>query len=259
MEETSYPDVNRTVMERWAVRNNIEPAQIERILVGLSGSTGARVLDATAYDQKPTFRFPDLRAIPFWDHGEFTWAAAIEAAAQQIRSEYLEFVSMHGQQQRKSTRVRKGNWSVYPLTRIGQYNTAMGAHFPHTVEALRQVPGALSCGMTYFSTIAPTTHILPHCGFTNAHLRCHLTLSTSEGCRIRVGEQVRTWQDGRLMIFDDTFEHEVWNDSDNSRTVLLFDIFHPDLSVLEMRALEYMAGLWRRAISVRGLASLVAA
>lgn len=78
--------------------------------------------------------------------------------------------------------------------------------------------------------LAPRTHIRRHCGPTNARLRLHLGLVVPDGCSIRVGDEVRTWVEGRCLLFDDSFEHEVRNDTDRARVVLLLRFFHPDLA-----------------------------
>lgn len=60
-------------------------------------------------------------------------------------------------------------------------------------------------------------------------LRCHLPLVVPAGgsCAIRVGNETRQWKEGELMIFDDSFEHEAWNNSGEDRIVLMFDIPNP--------------------------------
>lgn len=81
-----------------------------------------------------------------------------------------------------------------------------------------------------FSLLAPQTHIPAHTGINNARLVCHLPLIVPEGCWFRVGSQIRKWEPGKLLIFDDTVEHEAMNPSDQLRVVLIFDVWHPALS-----------------------------
>ena len=90
-----------------------------------------------------------------------------------------------------------------------------------------------------FSLLKAGSRILPHTGMFNTRLVCHLPLMIPEGCRFRVGNEVREWQEGRLLIFDDTIEHEAWNDSNEDRVVLIFDIWRPELS--EQERLELTA------------------
>ena len=77
----------------------------------------------------------------------------------------------------------------------------------------------------------PGTHIAAHCGPSNYRLRLHLGLSVPRGCRIRVGDEVREWRAGECLIFDDSFEHEVWHDGSGDRIVLIVDAWHPMLDV----------------------------
>jgi beta-hydroxylase len=79
----------------------------------------------------------------------------------------------------------------------------------------------------HFSCLLPATHIRPHSGYTRKVLRCHLGLFVPEGCALRVGGEVRTWQAGSCLVFDDTVEHEAWNRSMLPRTVLLIDFVRP--------------------------------
>jgi aspartyl/asparaginyl beta-hydroxylase (cupin superfamily) len=84
-----------------------------------------------------------------------------------------------------------------------------------------------------FSMLKAGAHIGAHTGMHNTRLVCHLPLIVPEGCRFRVGNEVREWETGKLLIFDDTIEHEAWNDSDEDRVVLIFDVWRPELSEQE--------------------------
>lgn len=252
MDSTFFSDGARQALLAWARDRELPSARLERILDGI-GPGGART-GVPAPGQSPTVFFEGLRAMPVWSRSEFAWARPIEAAAGRIRNEYDSLRRQDASAPpAESIRTEGGSWRVHYITCVGRYDVRAEHRFPDTVAALRHAPGALSCGMTYFSTVSPKAHILPHSGFTNAHLRCHLTLSTADGCRIRVGPAVETWVEGQLLVFDDTYEHEVWNDSPQARVVLLFDVFHPDLAAHECEALEFLAGVWRRSVMTRGL------
>eukprot|EP00587_Corethron_hystrix_P007462 CAMPEP_0113297864 /NCGR_PEP_ID=MMETSP0010_2-20120614/548_1 /TAXON_ID=216773 ORGANISM="Corethron hystrix, Strain 308" /NCGR_SAMPLE_ID=MMETSP0010_2 /ASSEMBLY_ACC=CAM_ASM_000155 /LENGTH=249 /DNA_ID=CAMNT_0000150823 /DNA_START=288 /DNA_END=1037 /DNA_ORIENTATION=- /assembly_acc=CAM_ASM_000155 len=92
-------------------------------------------------------------------------------------------------------------------------------------------------GYAFFSTLGGDSSIKPHCGPMNLRLRIHLPLlvpRNSEGnlnasCGIRVGGQVREWEEGKAIVLDDAYEHEVWNKTSGERVILLFDIWHPDV------------------------------
>ena len=92
---------------------------------------------------------------------------------------------------------------------------------------MREIPGMTTA---MFSILSPRKHILDHRGPYKGVLRYHLGLivpEDAERCRIRVGEDVRHWEEGKSMIFDDTFNHEVWNDTDETRVVLFVDVLRP--------------------------------
>jgi aspartyl/asparaginyl beta-hydroxylase (cupin superfamily) len=81
-----------------------------------------------------------------------------------------------------------------------------------------------------FSVLRPRTRIPPHHGIANTRLVLHLPLILPEGCGFRVGNETRSWKIGEAWVFDDTIEHEAWNDSDQSRTILICDLWNPRLS-----------------------------
>ena len=84
----------------------------------------------------------------------------------------------------------------------------------------------------------PGSHVEPHCGSTNAKLRVHVPLVVPPGCRMRVGERMVHWQEGEPVVFDDSYEHEVWTTKGEPRCVLMFDIMHPELSEEESKMLD---------------------
>jgi aspartyl/asparaginyl beta-hydroxylase (cupin superfamily) len=94
--------------------------------------------------------------------------------------------------------------------------------------------------MVLFSILAPGTHIQPHNGMLNTRLICHLPLIVPDGCRLRVGNHVRQVRAGEILIFDDSIEHEAWNDSAEMRAILLFEIWRPELTAAERGALTAM-------------------
>jgi len=98
---------------------------------------------------------------------------------------------------------------------------------PRTAALMRQIPGMTTA---MISILSPQKHILPHRGPYKGVLRYHLGLvvpEDAESCRIRVGEDIRHWEEGKSLVFDDTFNHEVWNDTDETRVVLFVDVLRP--------------------------------
>jgi len=101
----------------------------------------------------------------------------------------------------------------------------------------RLIPDAVDlcrrgAGEVIFSALAPGSHISAHCAPTDFRLTAHVGLSVPHGtgCRIRVGEEEKCWEQGKVLVFDDSFEHEIWNDTDETRIVLLIRFWHPELS-----------------------------
>jgi aspartate beta-hydroxylase len=201
------------------------------------------------YESVPAiFAYPHLPAIEFFEREEFPWLDAIEAATGAIREEFLEVLKAeegfapyityppdvpHNQWVELNNSPR---WSAFHLYKMGERIEANAAKCPRTMAALAGAPQPLQPGRTpsaMFSLLKPRTRIPPHNGVTNTRLVAHLPLIVPEGCGFRVGNRTRQWIPGKAWVFDDTIEHEAWNDSDKLRVVLIFDIWHPHLTESE--------------------------
>jgi aspartyl/asparaginyl beta-hydroxylase (cupin superfamily) len=128
------------------------------------------------------------------------------------------------------------DWSAFYLWKNGEPVAENAARCPRTLEALRDVPLARVPNRSpsiLFSLLRPGTRIPPHHGLVNTRLICHLPLIVPGRCRFRVGNEVREWEQGRAWAFDDTIEHEAANDSSETRVILLFDIWRPELTAEE--------------------------
>jgi aspartate beta-hydroxylase len=197
--------------------------------------------------QKPEFYIPGLRARPWHDVAEFGWVARLERAHAAIAGEFAELQRAGALEARPEG--RGGRWATCHLFFLGVKSSELCARCPETTRLVESIPGATSAGLVYFATLAPGTHLEPHCGPTNARLRCHLGLRVPEGCALRVGDEVRGWEEGRCVVFDDSFEHEVWHRGTEVRSVLVLDVWHPDLTHEETVAIT---SLMRMAASVSG-------
>jgi aspartyl/asparaginyl beta-hydroxylase (cupin superfamily) len=89
-----------------------------------------------------------------------------------------------------------------------------------------------------FSLLKPGAHIPPHNGLINTRLIAHLPLIVPGQCRLRVGNETREWAPGKVWLFDDTIEHEAWNDSNETRVILLFEVDRPDISLHEQQCIR---------------------
>ncbi|MHB8528723.1 MAG: aspartyl/asparaginyl beta-hydroxylase domain-containing protein [Caulobacteraceae bacterium] len=201
------------------------------------------------YLQSPTaFYFPELPQRQFYERGEFPWLTELEAKTDTIRDELSGVIhddhALRPYVRSDATRPPKEfgdlrdsrDWSAFFLIEDGAVVADAAARCPRTMEALSAVPLAQTPGRTpsvLFSLLRPKTRIPPHTGMINTRLICHLPLIVPGGCALRVGNEVRPWIKGEALIFDDTIEHEAWNDSDELRVVLLFDIWRPELSPAE--------------------------
>ena len=205
--------------------------------------------------QQPTsFYYPRLPQIPFYDPAEFAWAAALEARTAEIRAE-AEAVLSAGRDlapyvQRNMDRPTREHallddpdWSAYYLWKDGALVEDHARACPATVEALGSPPMPTvenRSPSVLFSVLRAKTHIPPHWGMLNTRLICHLPLIVPPDCRLRVGNEVRLVEAGKMLIFDDSIEHEAWNDSDETRVILLFEIWRPELDAGERHALTAM-------------------
>ena len=117
-------------------------------------------------------------------------------------------------------------WKVYSFLFFLMKSKKHADKCPKTAELIYSIPTILSCD---FSFLPAQTKIKPHEGYTRMVLRCHLPLIVPVGnqCGIRVGNETHFWKEGELVIFDDSFEHEAWNNSNEDRVVLMFDIPNP--------------------------------
>ena len=202
------------------------------------------------YNAEPVqMHVPRLPAIPFFDRGHFPWLEQLEAETEAIREElsvllakglpgfapYVDFEPGTPENQFKELN-HSDRWSSLWLWRDGKRQESAMTRCPHTAGVLEQLPLADQPGFAptaLFSALAPHTRIPPHTGSTNARLVVHLPLILPGPAGFRVGNECREWRIGEAWAFDDTIEHEAWNDSDETRVILIFDIWNPLLSAAE--------------------------
>jgi hypothetical protein len=187
--------------------------------------------------QRPYGYFPGLTARPVHDPKDFPWIDELEAAFPVIKEEALQ-ARDHARAHQQD--LVDSGWDALYFYSAGRKVEDAHRACPETAAVLASIPGVDSAGQAYISVLSPGTHVKPHCGPTNTRLRCHLALEVPDGCRIRTGSEIRQWVEGKALVFDDSFEHEVWHDGDRERIVLLFDLWHPDLSQTEVWAIREM-------------------
>lgn len=219
-------------------------------------SLGILLNEKQVYLQQPSaYYFPGLPQIQFYEPEAFAWAAGVEAATDAIRAE-LEQATAQGDDFRPYLQSRGDRpsydfhglldnpaWSTLYLWENGGPTPRARERFPQTFAALERAPLAHITARSpsiLFSLLQPKARIEAHHGMINTRLICHLPLVVPPGCGFRVGNDVREWEVGKLMIFDDTIEHEAWNDSDADRIILIFDVWRPELSADERHSVTTM-------------------
>ena len=204
------------------------------------------------YEQKPTdFHFPGLPAIAFYDDSVFPWLPKLEAAFPDILAELTTQIS--GGLKDFSPYVQlpvdvpvdqwvglnhSPDWSSLFLKQAGHVVAENAPQFPKTLEALALIaqPETFNRSpVAMFSALQPHTRIPPHHGASNTRLVLHLPLIVPPGCGFRVGSETRQWVPGEAWVFDDTIEHEAWNDSEHLRIILIADVWSPFLTDDERR------------------------
>ena len=208
------------------------------------------------YFQQPQYYFfPGLPHVQFFDRAAFPWLEAVEAATPAIRAEMLGVMSdpaaLQPYVRSDPSRPRSAqagmadnpDWSAYYLWKDGAPVAGHAERCPRTLAALQGVPFPRVQGRmpsVLFSVLRPGAHIPAHNGFINTRLICHLPLAVPPGCTFRVGNETREWVEGKAWLFDDTIEHEAWNRSGETRVVLLFEAWRPELSDEERQLVAAM-------------------
>jgi len=207
------------------------------------------------YRQEPTdFYYPGLPPIEFYPREEFPWLGGFEEATERVQQELAAILTedergfgpyVQYQDHMPLDQWRELNqsprWSAYHFYEGGRTIDEHCRRAPRTMEAMGQLPQAqvnLRSPAAMFSVLAPRTRIPPHHGVANFRLVVHLPLVLPPACGFRVGGERREWRIGEAWVFDDTIEHEAWNESDETRIILICDIWSPRLSPEERDAIR---------------------
>lgn len=196
------------------------------------------------------FFAPDLPDVPIFD--DVPWAADLNAQTEAIRDEFLAL--MHNTPDAGApyvpARSRLGddwaalkgqkNWNAVHLFQMGQRQAAADK-CPRTLKALANLPLVYKDDApmeVFFSVLAPGVTIPPHYGVANVRTTVHLPLIVPRDCAIRVGDIIHHWNAGETFVFDDSFDHTAWNKSEDTRVVLIFEAWRPDMTAGEIAAVE---------------------
>lgn len=205
--------------------------------------------------QPRLYYFPGLPQVQYFDNADFPWLRQLEAATPAIRAEVLAVLDDHAAFQPyikpdpSRPQLNRGgmhnsrDWSAFYLWEDGMLNEANAARCPATMAALQHVPLPRIPGRSpsvLFSLLRPGAHIPPHTGIVNTRLIVHLPLVVPPNCQLRVGNETRTWEEGKAWVFDDTIEHEAWNRSEETRVILLLEVWRPELNEKEKQLVGSM-------------------
>jgi len=238
------------------LRRQYGPSEVARVERALSGYL--RDWDSTPADerQRPKFFFfPDLPNSPYHDPDLQPWAGQLRAAFPEIRAEAIRVL----EEERRlpnfvpdTARVEDyvsgdgpaPSWEAFFFYRRGERFDANHRRCPATsavLESIELCRIAEQAPEILFSVLKPGSHINPHHGVSNVRLVMHLPLVVPDDCALNLVDRgEHRWQEGRLVMFDDTFLHEAWNRSDQTRIVLLMDCWNPHLTPVEKVAVKQL-------------------
>lgn len=211
------------------------------------------------YTQQPLeYFYPGMPTTEYYDRGEFPWLEQLEAASSVVLQELQAVLTedaggfspyIHYADHEPLDQWRALNhsplWTSYNFFEGGEPVAERCRRAPGTMAALTalpqpRIPLRSPCAM--YSLLRPKTRIPPHTGIANFRLVVHLPLILPGECGFRVGGSTRQWRFGEAWVFDDTLEHEAWNDSSAMRVIFICDIWHPRLSAEERAAITAIIG-----------------
>ena len=230
----SYAQLAREVLEE--IHRRFGRAGLDRIEAGLSEVIAGEAIAGAVPDQRITFmRVPGLSAKPFHDPLEFPWNAAFEAATEDVLEEFRQ-VEEEGTGFTSFDGYGRG-WLAWLFSSEGRWFPETMAKAPKTTALLQSTH--YTQGEFLFSELSAGGVIPPHTGGCNAVLSVHLALIVPPSARIQVGQEVRAWTPGKVLAFDDSFVHACWNPSRERRICLVWEVWHPELTEVERRAMAY--------------------
>jgi beta-hydroxylase len=169
----------------------------------------------------------------FYDPAKFDWTRNVEGSFSSIQFELNRVlekgISPSWESLSNDPNVKVGNkWKTFIFCAYGNFISKNCEFCPETFNAIQKIKGLKTA---WFSIMEPQTRLPIHEGPYNGVLRYHLGLQIPsqnvEVCGIKVGDETRSWENGKSLIFDDSFKHEAWNLTDTRRVVLFVDFVRP--------------------------------
>ncbi|XP_014256084.1 aspartyl/asparaginyl beta-hydroxylase isoform X2 [Cimex lectularius] len=186
--------------------------------------------------QRSLYNIDNLTARPWWTHEQTTYQnffKKLESNWKIILNEGLAALKSRGAFKNEAENLKDaGDWKQFELFARGVKYKENCLKTPKTCSIIEEFEPARSCkrGQSKFSVMEAGTHVWAHCGPTNCRLRAHLGLIVPKNTFIRVADEIKSWEEGKVFIFDDSFEHEVWHNGTSHRLVLIVDVWHPELT-----------------------------
>jgi tetratricopeptide (TPR) repeat protein len=202
--------------------------------------------------QKPhLFYIPELEAKPIHESNQFDWCQLLEESFDDLTDEFVKLLSLIEQKgvpyldgsykvKGFESLVGSKNWTALNIYKDGVANNSLLSLMPKTAKVLAGIPLYKVDGKpfeVFFSLLKAGQHIQPHFGQSNHSLTVHLPIIVPKGGYLTVANEIRAWQKGKVIIFDDSYIHEAINPSEEDRVVMIFSIWHPDLSIEEQRSI----------------------
>jgi hypothetical protein len=231
--------------------------------------SGPSLLRTSVHRPRPSLLyFPGLRSLPFWTqdgsdrvayqepsitaaighlHDNFeTLLAEYKRVAPQRPSDYV----VAADAEHNST-LHNGSWDWHSYMTKGTVQAGFCEHFPKTASVLQKLRDdkllfeGTPFGYCFYSTLHGKSKIAAHSAPMNFRVRVHLPLlvpsvKDATHCGIRVGPTTRQWHVGQALVLDDSYDHQVWNETNETRVVLLVDLWHPDVTMGEREDIVQM-------------------
>lgn len=240
------------VLESWRL---LELGYQHKVFVGAeesSSTTSNSEKNPMLYQECHSY-VPGLTIQPFWDVDSTTWAQKLKAKYPVILKEFQKATANTEQLQQQGNNIWTGaltedassygvGWKTLVLMDRGVWDPVNVELFPKTAQAVRDA--GVPAVEVFFASMEPHSTIQPHSDFTNFVLTSHLALdipySGTNQCRLTIADQTREWINGEVMLFDTSLMHDAVNESDRTRYILMFRVWHPDLSEAERQALQFI-------------------
>jgi aspartyl/asparaginyl beta-hydroxylase (cupin superfamily) len=206
----------------------------------------------TPGQQPYSFYLAGLDARPFHDARQFAFTSVLENNYENIKKELLGVITENkegsefahymgdGLEHDKGKMVRSGEWKVKYLYHNFERNEENCKLFPVTSHILDSLGAQILRGMVCFSAINPGTQILPHYGPSNMRLTCHLGIVGCQDVEIMVGNEKRHYENGKCVVFDDSFKHSVTHRGPDLRVTLMLDLWHPGMHQKEIDVFNHI-------------------